>query len=282
MSAIADIDDLTNKLTGGNNGNPEMPWFFKNDRLDDGVTLGTPPTLGQYSLWRHAGFPASGVAPGGTARNPTNATLGALPMTDPGGGRQKWLTGMQLTVTFGSSAVFCLADRLADFSGLNGTTLTSQNTTSLAVSRYTDGLDNEIWVEIYTQIGATGKTITATYTDDGNISRTTDAVVIGGTGFREVGRFIRLPLDPASFGVKSVQSVLLSGSTGTAGDFGVTIIHPLGYFEGWSVVGATMRNYALYECPCRELKTGAALMLYSHMFGATPSELHLMPSTVEA
>jgi len=136
-------------------------------------------------------------------------------------------------------------------------------------------------VEIYTLIGATGKTITATYTDDGNVSRTTDAVVIGGTGFREVSRFIRLPLDPNSFGVKSVQSVLLSGSTGTAGDFGVTIIHPLGFIDGWAAGSAT-RNYALFEMPCREIKTGAALMLYGHVFGSTPPDFNLLPSTVEA
>lgn len=281
MSSITDIDDLTNKLTGGNNGNPEMPWFFKNDRIDDSVTLGTPPSAGHYSFWRHAGFPASGLAPGGTARNPTLATLGALPMTDPSGGRQKWLTGLQFCTAFASPMVYGLADRLADFSTLSGTVTTAQNTTSLSVSRYTDGIDNEIWVEIYTLIGATGRTITAAYTDDQNASKTTDAVVIGGTGFREVGRFIRLPLDPASAGVKSVQSVTLSGSTTTAGDFGITIIHPLGYVDGWGA-GAATRNYALFEFPCRELKTGAALMLYAHMFGSTPPEFSLMPSTVEA
>lgn len=281
MGTIASIDDLTNKLTGGNNGNPEMPWFFKTDRIDDGVTLGTPPSAGQYSYWRHSGYPTSGATPT-TARNPTNATAGALPLTDASGGRTKWLVGMMFAQALGSNGPYFVVDRLADIGGLDGTVTTAQNTTSLAVSRYTNGLGNEIWVEIYTLIGATTRTITATYTDDGNVSRTTDAVTIGNTNFREVGRFIRLPLHPSSNGVKSVQSVILSGTTGTAGNFGVTIVHPIAMLESPVTPGATARNFALFEMPARELQAGAALMLYQYALGVTPTEFNLMPSTLEA
>jgi hypothetical protein len=97
---------------------------------------------------------------------------------------------------------------------------------------------NFVMAEIYTIIGTTGTTITMDYTDnDGNSGQTSTAVVIGGTGFREVTRAIYLPLASGDTGVQAVASVDLVASTGTAGNFGVTIGHPLAYI-GVGTAGA--------------------------------------------
>ncbi|MGA1350948.1 MAG: hypothetical protein ACO31B_07405 [Burkholderiaceae bacterium] len=83
-------------------------------------------------------------------------------------------------------------------------------------------------ITIYTAVGSTATTITATYTNQaGTGSRVTPTVVFGGTGFREVDRLFLLPLQEGDTGVRSVESVTIAASTGTAGNFGVTLFRPL-------------------------------------------------------
>ena len=83
-------------------------------------------------------------------------------------------------------------------------------------------------ITIYAQIGTTGTTITATYTNQSGVgSRVTPTVIFGGTGFREANRLLLLPLESGDSGVQSVESVTVAGTTGTAGNFGVTLFKPL-------------------------------------------------------
>jgi hypothetical protein len=123
--------------------------------------------------------------------------------------------------------VWILYDRLLHIGGLSGTVTTAQ-TVGGSLTRYTNGLGNIILAEIYTQIGATPTTIAASYTDqDANSGQTTPAVVCGGTNVREAQRLAPFGVASGDFGVQAVASVTLAGSTGTAGDFGITIAHPL-------------------------------------------------------
>jgi hypothetical protein len=72
-----------------------------------------------------------------------------------------------------------------------------------------------IWLEIYTLIGTTATTVTCSYTNQaGTSGRTTPAMTFGGTG---------LPLQQGDTGVRSVQSVTVLATTGTAGAFGVVL-----------------------------------------------------------
>lgn len=97
------------------------------------------------------------------------------------------------------------------------------------LTRNTGGIGNQIWIEIYALIGATSRTITASYTNqDGVSGRTTKPALIGATGYREAQRLIMLPLQDGDIGVQAIDSVTLSASTGTAGNFGVVIAKPLG------------------------------------------------------
>ncbi len=60
----------------------------------------------------------------------------------------------------------------------------------------------------------------------GTTGRISTAVAIGGSNNREATRVIMLPLQGADTGVRAVESVTLSGSTATAGEFGVIIARP--------------------------------------------------------
>ena len=76
MGAIADLDSLLNLTTDGGTVAGDRIWMHKWDRV-----AGTQITFLQnrdYSLWTFDGQPSAGVAPGGTARIPTNTTDGGL------------------------------------------------------------------------------------------------------------------------------------------------------------------------------------------------------------
>lgn len=227
MGAIASLDDFINRTTGGGSGNPQQLVGFKVDRVAGAAPAN--PISGRYSsLWQYGGSNGPGAAPGAVAA-PTNATNGSLKQTNPSGGRELWSTARHVAST--QPGAILLYDRLLHISGLSGTVTTAQ-TVGGSLTRNTNGGGNEIWVEVYTQIGASSTTITASYTDqDGNAGQTTEAVAIGNTGLREAQRIIRLPLAAGDSGVRAVASVTLAATTGTAGDFGVTIARPLGLFQ---------------------------------------------------
>lgn len=233
MAAITDLSDLISLSSGGGTAQPQNPWFFKQARIAGAAA--TAPIAGRpASLWRYDGAPAGGAVPT-TVAACDNTLVGSIPLTSPGGGRELHLVQAWATGLVGGTLV--LYDRLLHIGGLSGTTTTAQ-TVGGTITRYTDGVGNFVMAEIYTIIGTTATTITMDYTDnDGNSGQTSTAVVIGGTGFREVTRAIYLPLASGDTGVQAVASVDLVASTGTAGNFGVTVGHPLAYI-GIGTAGA--------------------------------------------
>lgn len=222
---LAGLSELINLLTGGGAVSADAPWFWKNGRYTGGVA--TSPIAGRLnSLWQYVGTPSHGAVPGTSAEVPDHSTAGGLKQVNPAGGRKKRLLGCWGAGLAAGS--FILYDRLRQISGLSGTVTTAQTANGTAITRYTDGKGNRIWIEIYTQIGATSQTVTAAYTDEGGNSSTSPATAIGNTGFREVDRLIEIPMASGDIGVQEVASVTLSASTGTAGNFGVLIVHPIG------------------------------------------------------
>jgi hypothetical protein len=172
-----------------------------------------------------------------TAAAPTKATTGALPDWQNGGSDTLRCLGATARFSGNSGSmvpgVAVLCDRLSHQGGLSGTTTTAQTTNlpTSALTRYTNGVGVMMGLEIYTQIGATGTTVTCSYTNEGGTAgRTSTAVAFGATGFREAGRMILPGVAAGDLGVKSVESVTVLATTGTAGAFGVTLFKPLQAF----------------------------------------------------
>lgn len=234
MAAITDLSDLINRQSGGNSGTPENVFFHKVPRVSGAAA--TALIAGRpASLWTFDGMPAGGAAPT-TAAIPDRTTTGAMPFTAPGGSREKWLIGAGIASQ--TAGVYLLYDRLFHTGGLSGTSTEDQTVqgspASPALTRNTGGAGNMVWYEIYSILGTTSRTLTMTYTDqDGNTGQTS-TINIGGTGFREVSRVQRIPLAAGDTGVRAVENIALNGTTGTVGDFGVTIAQPL----AWLPVGA--------------------------------------------
>lgn len=176
-----------------------------------------------YSFWASAPF--AGAAPT-TAAVPTNATTGALGELNSSGIQR--LAQMEISQRNGGYVMVC--DRLSHQGGLSGIVTTAQTTNlpTAALTRYTSGEGVFVGLEIYTQIGTTATTVSVSYTDQsGNAGNTSESCVIGSTQFREAGRMLMIPLTAGDTGVRSVQSVTVLATTGTAGNFGVTLFKPL-------------------------------------------------------
>ena len=226
MTAFTDLSDVVNKATGGNSGTPENLFFHKVARIA-GVVAPATITGRATSLWTYDGQPGAGAAPGAVAI-PTNATAGGLEQVNPGGARQKFLTTFMATCLTPGTLV--LYDRLLHISGLNGTTATAQTVQAVGptppITRYTNGLGNFAMAEIYTTIGTSATTISMSYINQAGATQTSPATTFGGTAFREQARAILLPLVSGDNGVQAVRTVT-HATTGTVGNYGITIGHPL-------------------------------------------------------
>jgi hypothetical protein len=177
------------------------------------------------SLWRASGSPlwAQGAIPGAAA-TPTDATAGGILLPSFGANTGRIYRFAPLGLTVGT---FMLYDRLAHMGGLVANIATSQTVnldaaTAIAAGRAVAN-DIEWYVEIYTDLGTTGANLTVTYTDVNDVGSKT-IVLTGFTGaspLNRSGRCVQLvPSDGIQ--IKSIQSAILSISSGTAGSFGIT------------------------------------------------------------
>lgn len=135
----------------------------------------------------------------------------------------------------GGGAVL-IYDRLNQ-SGALDATVTSAQTTNLptaALGRYTTGDGVWIALEAWTNLGATLTTVTVSYTNQaGTAGRTTETIAFGNNN-NPAERFLILPLQAGDTGCRSVQSVTVLATTGTAGNFGVVLFKPIVTLPGSS------------------------------------------------
>ena len=243
MAALTDLSDLINRQSGGNNGTPDNLFFHKVPRVA-GVAATVPVAGRGCSLWTYDGMPAGGAVPT-SAAIPDRTTTGALPFTAPGGSRDKHLIGAHIAPL--TAGVYLLYDRLFHIGGLSATLTTAQtvqgSTPTPALTRNTGGAGNIAWYEIYSILGTTGTTLTMTYTDQDGNTGSTSTINIGATGFREVTRAQRIPLAAGDSGLRAIQQVQLTASTGTAGNFGITIAQPLAWIPVGAAGTAGWRDY---------------------------------------
>jgi hypothetical protein len=175
--------------------------------------------------------------------------------------------------------VFLVCDRLSHQGGLSGIVTTAQTTNlpTAALTRNTTGADVMMGVEIYAQIGSTATTITASYTNQAGVAgKITQAVVFGGgSGNQAVSRFYVATLADGDTGVRSVESVTVAATTGTAGNFGVVLFKPImmlpalafGNFAECDALlrGAYIPKFPNDACPF--------VLNYSNTTGAPPGPL---------
>lgn len=224
--AITTTDGIVNAL-----GNNSSRFIIDKASLSNAAA-------GQYfSLWRAPGQPGQGAIPT-TAAICTNALLGGMnfsqqtpPATSYGGWASAVCSNAAVTIE--------IHDRLIHMGGLSGTSITSQTVnldlyTNIASNNLTERVgdsnysDVQWFMEWYTDTGATASnaTINVTYNDGSSGDLT--VVAVGGTV--RAGRMIPLNglVPAASSGkfIRAINTVILSASTTTAGNFGFTATRP--------------------------------------------------------
>ena len=223
---IENIDNLVKAL--GNNSSRIVL---------DKASIASQTANSYCSLWRATGQPGQGAIPTvvATCNNTTVGTIGFNQQTSP-----VTSYGAYLEIATGNAAMTMeLHDRLANMGGLNGTLTTAQSVNlDLNTLLATDNIgtrkgdanysDIQWWLEWYTATGGTAvtATIVVTYNDGttGNLS------VLSLASTRPASHMIPLnsliPSAQSGKFIRGIVSVTLSATTGTAGNFGVTVTRP--------------------------------------------------------
>lgn len=223
---IENIDNLVKAL--GNNSSRIVL---------DKASIASQTANSYCSLWRATGQPGQGAIPTvvATCNNTTVGTIGFNQQMSP-----STSYGAYLEIATGNAAMTMeLHDRLANMGGLNGTLTTAQSVNlDLNTLLATDNIDTrkgdanysdvQWWLEWYTATGVTAvtATIVVTYNDGttGNLS------VLSLAATRPASHMIPLnsliPSAQSGKFIRGIVSVTLSATTGTAGNFGVTVTRP--------------------------------------------------------
>jgi hypothetical protein len=182
------------------------------------------------SLWLATGIPAAGSAPT-TAAICTKALTGAIPFTNPTAPAKNYLSDLALTAATASQVVE-VWDRVAHMGGLSLTSTTSQtvnldlHTTGLnpSAARVPDMSEVEWWLETYADGGATASNATVNVTFTDSTSADLSVIAVGGTlrARRLINLRASLQAADANKVIRDVNTVILSASTTTAGNFGFT------------------------------------------------------------
>ena len=188
---------------------------------------------GQYhSLWRATGQPGQGAVPTAAA-NCNQSTVGGMKFSQQTAPTKSYLAYLE-AASSNSAMTLEVHDRLMHMGGLNGT-LTTAQTVGLYFNGVTadnmaerigdaDCSDIQWWLEWYTDTGATAVTATVavTYNDGttGNLTRVSLAATRRASFMQSLN--VLIPAAAAGKFIRAVNTVQLSGSTGTVGNFGVT------------------------------------------------------------
>lgn len=196
----------------------------------DKASISNATAGGFHSLWRATGQPGQGAIPSTVAICDKNLT-GSFQWPNQTSPTTTYL-GYAYGVCSNASVTLEIHDRLAHIGGLLLNTTSAQTsaidlgTLGLAADRRGDSNYSDVqwWLEVYSDGGATASnaTINVTYNDasTGNLT----VVAVGGT--LRASRMIPLngliPSADSGKYIKGINSVTLSASTGTAGNFGFT------------------------------------------------------------
>ena len=177
---------------------------------------------GQFaSLWRATGMPTQGAIPGAFAVCDNNLAGGlALPSL---GALKGYIARLAL---MGATAnTWLLYDRLGHMGGLSGIVATAQTVNVDVVTASGNGRcqangSDVVWfIEVYTDMGSTAVNATVNYNNQSDAAQNAAAIALGATP--RASRLYQI-IPNGGDTIKKVNTVTLSGTTGTAGSFGVT------------------------------------------------------------
>lgn len=194
----------------------------------------TSQTAGSFvSLWRATGQPGQGAIPAAAAVV-NNTTLGTMNFAQQSGDVKSYV-GYFSVSTGNATTTVEIHDRLMHMGGLSGTVTTAQTvnldlSTNLSNSNLAERIgdadysDVNWWLEWYTATGSTASnaTVNVTYNDGTTGSLTATALAATRPASHMISLNTLVPSASSGKFIRAVNSVTLSASTGSAGNFGVT------------------------------------------------------------
>lgn len=186
-----------------------------------------------HSLWRATGQPGQGAIPTAAAVC-TNALVGSIGFTQQVDPATSYVAYLE-AVASNSSTTLEIHDRLMHMGGLVGNVATAQTVNldlhaNIASDNLTarvgdsDYSDVQWWLEWYTDTGSTAVTATVNVTYNDGSSGNLTGVSLAAT--RRASFIVPLnglvPAAQSGLYIRDVNTVQLSATTGTAGNFGVT------------------------------------------------------------
>lgn len=186
-----------------------------------------------HSLFRATGHPGQGAIPT-TAATCDNTLLGALQFTQQTSPATSYL-GIVESLCGNAGTTLEIHDRLMHMGGLSGTVATAQTANlDLNANLASDNLDArkgdanfsdvQWWLEWYTDTGATAVTATVNVTFNDGTSNNLTGISLAATRRASFMLPLNSFIQAADSGkyIRDVNTVTLSATTGTAGNFGVT------------------------------------------------------------
>jgi hypothetical protein len=221
-----------------------------------------------HSLWAASGnYPSAGTTPAayGSAPSPdwrsTNATVGAIPFTNPGGSAESRLAAFGAVGTTVGRLI--LYDRLWACSGFSGTVTSAQtiyNASSYPVNRgAANGLGVEAWIEFYGAVGATTTTFTLSFRNTADA--TVSATYTHPANAESVGQIVPMIFPSGCTGVRYPISMTVGVTTTGAGNFGVTLLRRIAEVPLSIVNIGEMYDFAKLGFPKIETNACLALMV---------------------
>jgi hypothetical protein len=184
-----------------------------------------------YSLWRATGQPSQGGIPAAAARC-THTTTGAFGFTQQTAPATSYLGWASVNCS-NTAPGLEIHDRLMHMGGLNGTLTTAQTVDlDLNANLGSDNIDarkgdanfSDVswWLEWYTATGGTSVTATVNVTYNDGSSGNLNAITLAATRPASFLQSLNLFNPTSGLFIRDVNTVQLSATTGTAGNFGVT------------------------------------------------------------
>lgn len=224
MPGFANLDEIISAVSVSLRGQT----LFFNKRLAATSVANVP-----HTTWTATGNPAAGANPTlgmAGAVVVTSATTGAMPFTNPTGGRTMHALSMSALSTVGGTGSVILVDRIAHAQINNNQGTASFSPIIDATSRLGTGEGCMGFMEVTGALSAAANTRTFTYTNQaGSSPRTTPNIVTVASAV--VGRvpyadFVWIPLQAGDTGIRSIQSTTLVSGTAT-GSYNIVLVNPL-------------------------------------------------------
>lgn len=216
-----------------------------------------------HSLWRATGVPTQPAIPSATVNTVLNAasdTTGAINFNMATVSTQTCYIGKLAIADSIANSIF-VCDRIMHSGGYvaNATTLTAVASMDLPVDRgldLTNYTDIHWFMEVYTDLGGTGTTVTFTY-DSPTSSVQTSVVTLAATT-----RASRMQEIVPNLGhpIVRIKSFRFTATTGSAGSWGITGVKEHGMFPSNTANIGSLYDFA--QTGLHDIPATAHLMMY--------------------